>query len=102
MTYQPEITLIKGDGSFPAPHTRRILPDKALLWKYYFKTLLVWLIFLGALFIFFFVFGGIISKQRLPVDILEIQFVLLIVFIIGTIIIGPIVLYLITKYIRGR
>ena len=61
MTYQPEITLIKGDGTFPAPRTRRILPDKALLWKYYFKTFLVWLLCLGALFVFHFLFGIIIS-----------------------------------------
>ncbi len=103
MTHQPEITLIKGDGSFPPPLTRRILPDKALLWKYYFKSFLVWLIILGALFLSFLFIGFISSTKgsNSPFNLPEFQFQVLLAFIICTIIFSPIVLFLIGLYIRS-
>ena len=102
MNYQPEITLIKGDGSFPPPRTRRIFPDKNLLWKYYFKTFLVWVIILGATFLSMIIVGLIISNKRGSSPFTpEIQLLILMIFIVGTVIIGPIVLFLIALYIRS-
>ena len=97
------ITLIRGDGSFPPPKTRTIYPDKVLLWKYYLEVFIVWLIVLMGLAILTMFFIGISARKVNPAFFAtpEFQFFIIIVFIVLTLIFGPLVLLSLFFYVRS-
>ncbi len=103
MTLQTQITLIKGDGTFSPPKTRRILPTRALLWKYYLKTFIVWVIIIGALVLTILIFSFVSSfdNEFEFIHDPEVQFFIIIIAFIGSILIIPIVLLLLTFYVRN-
>ena len=103
MTIQTQITLIKGDGTYPAPETRRILPTRALLWKYYLKTILIWLIVIAAHFlaIIFFSFVARFDSEFVFFTDPEFQLLVLTFTFVCSLVIIPVVLILHTFYIRN-
>ncbi|MHA1975444.1 MAG: PH domain-containing protein [Candidatus Hodarchaeales archaeon] len=103
MTIQTQITLIKGDGIYPLPETRRIFPTRALLWKYYLKSILIWLTVIVALFLSlaFLSFMGSFDNEFLFISDPEFQLLVLTFAFVCSLVIIPIVLILQTYYIRN-
>jgi membrane protein YdbS with pleckstrin-like domain len=97
------ITLIRGDGTFPQPKVRRIYPDKDLLWKYILQVLIIWIFALLALVVSTTFFIGITSRRTYPPFIAtpEFQLFTLLVFIVLTLILGPLVLLSLFFYVRS-
>ncbi|MFX0014470.1 MAG: PH domain-containing protein [Promethearchaeota archaeon] len=44
MNETSQVKIIKGEGTYPTPEVRRIYPSRALLWKFYLTTFLIWII----------------------------------------------------------
>lgn len=103
MTIQSQITLIKGDGTYPHPTTRRIFPTRALYWKYYLKTFLVWFTALGAIImmVLFFDFVASFDNEFVIFSDPEFQFLVLFLAFACSLILMPIVLVSLTLYIRN-
>ena len=99
----PGITLIKGDGSYPPPKIRRIYPDKDLLWKYILQAFIAWLLALVLLVFSTMFFIGISSRKINPPFFAtpEFQLFALMVFIVLTLILGPLVLLSLFLYYRS-
>jgi len=102
-TMKSEITLIRGNGSFPQPKIRKIYPDKDLLWKYILKAFIVWLLALIILLVsttFFIVVGA--RKINPPIFTSpEFQLFSITLFIVLTLILSPLVLLYMVLYIRN-
>lgn len=100
---RPNVTLIRGDGTFPKPNIRRIYPDKALLWKYIFQTVLFWIFaFLSLLSITSFFIGIAARKRNPPVFATpEFQLFTVIFFLVLTLLLGPLVLLSLYFYFRS-
>ena len=100
---RPKVTLIRGDGAFPKPKIRRIYPDKALLWKYILQTVVIWLfnfLFLVVITTFFVLIS---SRKRNPPFFTtpEFQLFLILLFVVLTLILGPLILLSLYLYFRG-
>ena len=103
MSIKSEITLIKGDGGYPSPKIRVIRPLKSLIWKYYFKTFLVWLtILIGSVIsIYLIEFFASLDQSDYPVFPAEFYTFLFIGFVICSIILIPIILFLLLIYVQN-
>jgi len=99
----PGITVVKGDGVYPAPRIRRIYPDKALLWKSILQCFIVWLFALSVLVFFTALFGWIGSRKVNPPFFTtpEFQLFVLLLFIFLTLILAPLVILCLYLYIRN-
>ncbi|MHA1947759.1 MAG: PH domain-containing protein [Candidatus Hodarchaeales archaeon] len=97
------ITLIRGDGSFPPPKTRKIYPDKLLLWKYFLQVFIVWLIALivlvGSTSFFIIVLSRTFNPPFFSTP--EFQFFSLVLFIVLTLFLVPLVLLSLFFYFRN-
>ena len=97
------ITLIQGDGSFPPPKTRKIYPNKLLLWKYFLQVFIVWLIALIVLVIsttFFIIVSS--GKNNPPFfSTPEFQLFSLVLFIVLTLFLVPPVLLSLFFYFKN-
>ncbi len=103
MTLKSEITLIKGSGRYPSPQTRVIRPVKSLIWKFYFKTFLVWLVSLSGIIISILLieFFASLDQSDFPAFPPEFYPFLFVGFLVLTIILIPIILFLILIYVQN-
>lgn len=103
MSMNSEITLIKGDGRYPSPKTRVIRPLKSLIWKFYFKTFLVWLAISWGIIISILLIEFIASLDRSDFPVFPAEFYpfLFIGFIVCSIILIPVILFLIWIYVQN-
>lgn len=102
-TFRPRITIVKGDGVYPLPRIRRIYPDKALLWKFILEAFIAWLFVLLALLMFTTLFSWIGSRKINPAFFTtpEYQLFVIVLFIVLTLILGPLVLLCLYLYVRS-
>ncbi|MHA2155056.1 MAG: PH domain-containing protein [Candidatus Hodarchaeales archaeon] len=103
MTIQTQITLIKGDGTYPPPKTRRIYPTNSLLWKCYLKSFIIWSAAMGAIILIFMFFNFVADFDNEFVFFRDPEFQLLIVTVafVCSLIVMPVVLVLLTLYVRN-
>ena len=97
------ITLIRGDGSFPPPTIRKIYPDKALLWKYFMKVFIGWIIALTVFVVSLIFFMYITSERELPPFFAssEFQIFSFLLFFVLTLILIPLILVSLVLYVRS-
>ncbi|MFX0184051.1 MAG: PH domain-containing protein [Candidatus Hodarchaeota archaeon] len=97
-----KVKVIRGEGRFPPPPTaRKIYPTKALLWKFYFTTFVIWaLIGIGLLFLIQMIqiLEMLDSSNGFPVELLDMTWWL---FWVGSILIIPTALILLPFYVKS-
>jgi uncharacterized membrane protein YdbT with pleckstrin-like domain len=103
MTIQTPITLIKGNGIYPTPKSRRILPTKALLWKYYLKDFILGFIAMGVLYlmIVFFSFVSSFDDEFVIFKDPEFQLFMFTLVFVCLLIILPVIMLCQLLYIRN-
>ncbi|MHA2227557.1 MAG: PH domain-containing protein [Candidatus Hodarchaeales archaeon] len=96
MNEKPKVKIIgKETGDFPPPTIRKIYPARALLWKYYLKTVLAWILIGIVVFsiLSWFLSGEMeISTKQFYQDVREMAWIFYWISIIG-ILIPMLILY---------
>ncbi|MFX0172406.1 MAG: PH domain-containing protein [Candidatus Hodarchaeota archaeon] len=91
----------KGEGYYPPPTVRKIYPTKALLWKFYFTTFVVWILvgigLLLAIQMLSFM-DNLDSSDGFPPELLDLTWLF---FWVGSILIIPIVLITLPFYVKS-
>ncbi|MFX0052868.1 MAG: PH domain-containing protein [Candidatus Hermodarchaeota archaeon] len=96
-----KVKVIRGEGRFPPPTVRKIYPTRALLWKFYFTTFVVWILvgiglFLAIQMLSF--MDNLDSSDGFPPELLDLTWLL---FWVGSILIIPIVLIILPFYVKS-